>query len=36
LTREIKKAKEIIEQIVAEAEAIIGKFNQYEILGGFL
>ena len=34
LIKEVKTAKEIIDQIMAEAEAIIGSFSQYETHGG--
>jgi enoyl-[acyl-carrier protein] reductase II len=34
LIKETKTAKEIIDQIMAEAEAIIGSFGQYETHGG--
>ncbi len=34
LVKEVKTAKEIIEQIMAEAEVIIGNFSQYETHGG--
>jgi len=34
LIKEIKTAKEIVDQMMAEAEATIGNFSQYEIDGG--
>jgi enoyl-[acyl-carrier protein] reductase II len=33
LIKEVKKAREIIDRIMTEAEAIIGNFSQYEIQG---
>ena len=36
LIKEVKTAKDIIGQVMAEAEATIGKFGQHEIRGGFL
>jgi hypothetical protein len=33
LIKEIKTAKKIIDQIMAQTEAIIGNFNQYKIPG---